>query len=400
MTLPVELGAEFLHGLPPELWALVEEAGLEACELEGSFVRFDGQRVVSAHERSAGFGVLEQMFAWSEAQPRERDLSFAEYLQLAGVGAADAAQATYFVESFNAADANRIGVAALAMQQRAEDAIDGGRAAHLRRGYAQLPQFLASKLQSDRASVLLGHRVERVSWRPHAVALSGTHASGERFEIRARRAIVTLPLGVLQSNAVNFDPVPQELLQHARRLVMGTARRLTLAFQYPFWHQLERLGARADAVTALQELSFLFTRQGMPLTWWTRAPDPVPLLTAWSGGANAARLETQLGTPGAVERWVGQCLETLAQVCGVPATKLRSLLSSWHTHDWQADVCALGAYSYAAPHALDASLQMTQPVADTLFFAGEHTDTSGHWGTVHAAMRSGLRAAAQLRARG
>ena len=33
---------------------------------------------------------------------------------------------------------------------------------------------------------------------------------------------------------------------------------------------------------------------------------------------------------------------------------------------------------------------------NTLFFAGEHTDITGHWGTVHAAMRSGLRAAAQI----
>ena len=32
----------------------------------------------------------------------------------------------------------------------------------------------------------------------------------------------------------------------------------------------------------------------------------------------------------------------------------------------------------------------------TLFFAGEHTDTTGHWGTVHAAMRSGQGAAQQV----
>jgi monoamine oxidase len=35
-------------------------------------------------------------------------------------------------------------------------------------------------------------------------------------------------------------------------------------------------------------------------------------------------------------------------------------------------------------------------VAETLYFAGEHTDTTGHWGTVHGALRSGLRAAAQI----
>jgi hypothetical protein len=45
---------------------------------------------------------------------------------------------------------------------------------------------------------------------------------------------------------------------------------------------------------------------------------------------------------------------------------------------------------------MDASRQMTEPVEDTLFFAGEHTDITGHWGTVHAAMRSGLRAAEQV----
>jgi monoamine oxidase len=39
---------------------------------------------------------------------------------------------------------------------------------------------------------------------------------------------------------------------------------------------------------------------------------------------------------------------------------------------------------------------MALPVANTLFFAGEHTDTTGHWGTVHGALGSGLRAAAQL----
>jgi monoamine oxidase len=45
---------------------------------------------------------------------------------------------------------------------------------------------------------------------------------------------------------------------------------------------------------------------------------------------------------------------------------------------------------------LDAPRQMTEPVEETLYFAGEHTDTTGHWGTVHAALRSGLRAAEQV----
>src|ERR1700678_1599668 len=34
-TLPIELGAEFIHGLPEELIRLVDEAGLTRFELEG-----------------------------------------------------------------------------------------------------------------------------------------------------------------------------------------------------------------------------------------------------------------------------------------------------------------------------------------------------------------------------
>ncbi len=62
----------------------------------------------------------------------------------------------------------------------------------------------------------------------------------------------------------------------------------------------------------------------------------------------------------------------------------------------QTDPYARGAYSYAPAGAIGASACMTDPVDDTLYFAGEHTDTSGHWGTVHGALRSGPHVATQL----
>ena len=65
-------------------------------------------------------------------------------------------------------------------------------------------------------------------------------------------------------------------------------------------------------------------------------------------------------------------------------------------HDWHNDDYARGAYSFVPAGALDAPERMTRPVEDTLYFAGEHTDISGHWGTVHAALATGVRAAGQL----
>jgi monoamine oxidase len=75
---------------------------------------------------------------------------------------------------------------------------------------------------------------------------------------------------------------------------------------------------------------------------------------------------------------------------------LASLLLSWHTHDWQRDPLIRGAYSYAPAGAVRASEVLAQPVACNLYFAGEHTDTTGHLGTVHAALRSGLRVVEQI----
>jgi monoamine oxidase len=75
---------------------------------------------------------------------------------------------------------------------------------------------------------------------------------------------------------------------------------------------------------------------------------------------------------------------------------VRDALMATHRHDWQLDPFSRGAYSYVLVGALDAPAKMAQPEAGTLFFAGEHTDTTGNWGTVHAALRTGLRAAEQV----
>lgn len=43
-----------------------------------------------------------------------------------------------------------------------------------------------------------------------------------------------------------------------------------------------------------------------------------------------------------------------------------------------------------------AQARLAAPVEDTLFFAGEATDTSGNNGTVHGAIASGYRAAQEI----
>jgi monoamine oxidase len=86
----------------------------------------------------------------------------------------------------------------------------------------------------------------------------------------------------------------------------------------------------------------------------------------------------------------------LANIFALDEPRLRSFLLQSQSHDWQQDPLALGSYSYLPVGAFHVPDALSEPIEATLFSAGEHTDTSGNWGTVHGAMESGLRAAHQI----
>ena len=385
----VEHGAEFIHGRVAELWALINEAGLATVEREGAMLReSDGRLTDDAEERGDDFfSPLEDL-----AELAGEDLSFADWLAGSNVPEWQRDALTGYVEGFNAADAGRISARSLGVQQRAEDASEGDRAWHLPGGYAQLPEFLAERVRALGGEIRLGCIVSAVRWREGEVVVT-TDAG----DLRAAKCVVTLPLGVLQAaNAgsaasVRIEPEPRPLFE-ARRMAMGQAVRFTLVFRERWW---ERAAAANPALDpgALRTLHFLFTAERTPPVWWTRHPEPEPLptLVGWIGGPASEALRGKT----AAELAEHACRE-LAEVFHLPAEQIRAALVSAHTFDWSADLFARGSYSYVAAGALDAPAAMAEPVADTLFFAGEHTDTTGHWGTVHAALRTGLRAAAQV----
>ncbi len=363
----IELGAEFVHGRPAELLALIEEAGLELYERTGDFLRLDEGRLVS-----------EQDGEDEDEDPVERlksypgpDVSFAEYVAGLGLGEEQRAEALAYVEGFNAADAREASVLALGRQQEAEDAIEGDRVARVKEGYDRVPEFLAERFRAAGGRLELNAAVEAVEWSPGAVRVRT--AAGEFL---AGKAVVTLPLGVLQAGVVRFEPAPGEVLEIAKRMRMGAARRVTLVFARRLWPE---------------GMSFLLTRELLPSVWWTAHPAESFSLTGWVGGPRAAELA------GLNERELGQrgC-EALAEALEMTAEDVQAVLTEAYAHEWEADAWARGAYSWVPVGGLDAPQRMTEPVENTLFFAGEHTDKTGHWGTVHAALRTGIRAAEQV----
>jgi monoamine oxidase len=88
---------------------------------------------------------------------------------------------------------------------------------------------------------------------------------------------------------------------------------------------------------------------------------------------------------------------SLASFLGVTSSEVRAHLVSWRTHDRHGDPYTRGAYSYAVAGVEDGPLKLGEPIADTLFYAGEAT--SKDLGTVHGAIESGYRAANEIEQR-
>ena len=387
-----ELGAEFIHGRAPELWALIEEAGVQTIEREGAMLREVEPGALHSEEDGDGESEEDLFSPLGALADLPEDMPFAAWLEQSNVPKWRKPALIGYVEGFNAADAAVISAQALGVQQRAEEESEGGRAWHVIGGYAQLTEYLAGRVRELGGTILLNSEVRAVRWKPGSV--EAELASGEA--LRVPRCIVSLPLGVLQTvntpGALRMEPEPAALA-HARRLVMGDAERFTMLFRERWW---TRPGPQRTASwkKQLEAMSFLFTPSRMPPVWWTAhahegvEPEPLPTLTGWAGGPRAAALAGR--NAGELGR---EACRTLAEVFHLPASELEAELVATIMHDWNADPYSRGAYSYVPTGALLASSAMTQPEADTLYFAGEHTDVTGNWGTVHAALRSGLRAA-------
>ncbi len=261
------------------------------------------------------------------------------------------AAATRYVEGFNAAHAEIVGIQSLAQEAKAAEAIEGDRAFHLAQGY----DSVARALVPEGAELRMNTIAERVEWKPGEVSVHVRAADGgARETFTARCAIVTVSLGVLQAGAIEFDPEPVEALGAARALAFGNAMRVTLRFE------------RAPGFV---RPGFLLSDEPVFPTWWSAAPEPAAVITGWSAGPKADVL-LGLGREAVIKRAV----ESLGRIGG---GKLPAIAGAYF-HDWHADPFFRGAYSYVPAGKLWARAALAEPVDGTLYFAGEAANVS--WG--------------------
>jgi monoamine oxidase len=379
VDVPAELGAEFIHGSAPETSAFLREAGLGRAEVADETWTCGSAGDLRPADDDEFSGDLFERVATLGA-----DVSVEAFLRCFEDDPAmrrRVALARSFVEGFEAADPARASARAIA------DEIRSGVDATIARpvgGYAPLFDHLAARCAPAGVDVRLNATVERITWRPGEVTVQ-THGAGDAV-VRARCAIITVPVGVLRERGtkrLTFAPeLPGEKEAALRGLEMGHVVRVVLAFQTPFWEH--------DAGGRYRDAAFFRCASGAFDVFWTQLPVRDRSIVAWAGGPRATAMAGL--TPS--ER-IDRARDAFGALFGAVDLARREFAGG-ATHDWSADPFSRGAYSYVAAGAGTVRAALGAPVDATLFFAGEATATDGQGGTVSGAFATGLRAADEV----
>lgn len=366
----IETGAEFIHGESKSLLGAIRSAGLDIQPASPRNQVHEGNRLTPIN-------LWEQ---WGELskriEPKKRDISFLSFINEEPLSEPTKRMMVAFVSGFNAADPGQISAHSLRLADYSSEHMNGDQQSRLRTGYSDLVNSLEARARSAGANLLKNVEVRTVRWKAgqvHLEALTENHT--ETFSSDA--VILTLPLGVLKSGAVVFQPALPEKQEAIAGLQFGHAVKIVLVFRKHWW--LER------------DFGFIHSLDEPLQTWWSDPRGPV--LTGWAGGPKAELLLRH--SPEELEE---VAIATLSRLFAVPEKEVRSHLVASHTHNWSNDPHVRGAYSYIPVDGLFLPKQLGAPVENTLFFAGEATATDAQLGTVFAALESGERVAREVKA--
>jgi monoamine oxidase len=368
--IPIELGAEFVHGRPAPSLALAGGAvhlvpvpeqrvrgGANPQPMPDTWQRF--AQALEPALRSAG------------------DESVRDYLAHSQLPAAEKELVRMIVEGYHAAALEDASVRAIA-----EDAAASGadfKQYRTSTGYDQVLSELEHGSDGTLCQIQLGAAVQRIDWSRDAVTAHAQRGESE-LRVSARRCLVSVSIGVLQAGSITFDPLPPAFESALPQLGMGHALRVVLRFERGPW------------LPALQgvETTFVHAPGSAFETFWRERRAEQEQVTAWAGGP-PARLLSELSDSARVDA----ALESLAQATQQSLAACRAALVQAHVHDFNRDPLTLGAYSYVRPGGANAAQLLATPCADTLFFAGEALDLQ-YPGTVAGALGSGEHAARRL----
>ncbi|GKV00270.1 hypothetical protein SLEP1_g12988 [Rubroshorea leprosula] len=261
------------------------------------------------------------------------------------------------MEAWFAADADMISLKCWDQER----VLSGGHGLMLQ-GYDPVIKSLAKDID-----IRLNSRVARISNGCNKVVIMVE----DGMSFVANAAIITVPLGILKANLIQFEPkLPEWKVSAISDIGVGNENKIALRFDKVFWPNVELLGTVAPTSYTCGYFLNLHKATGHPV------------LVYMAAGRFAYDLEKQSD-----ESAVNLVMLQLKKMFPDATEPVQYLVSHWGT-----DPNSLGSYSYD-PVGLTADLyeRLRAPLGN-LFFGGEAASVD-HQGSVHGAYSAGVMAA-------
>ena len=371
---PLDMGASWIHGVEGNpITALAEAVDAERIvtdydngilyDNEGRLLGDRGWEEVEEYE-----AIIEEAIAKASQSDEDQSLMDAvrDLIDIESLSAKEQRQLNlvlnYKMEQEWAAD-----VEVLSASYADDDEAFGGDDVVFPNGYHEIIEHVAGGLD-----IRLGHVVQKITYNEEGVVITTNKGT-----FTGDRAVITLPLGVLQRRSVQFDPpLPRAKEKAIDTLGFGVLNKLYLRFPHAFWQKEP------------EWIFYLSAKRGEWSEWFNLYPYiEEPILLAFHAGRFGRAVEALSDN-----EMVADAMMVLRNLYGddIPNP------NAWQITRWARDPFALGSYSFPA---VGSNYQMREelakPVANRLFFAGEATEPD-YPSTVHGAFLSGKREAERI----
>ena len=373
---PAQGGAEFVHGPAPITQSLIKEAGLTyiPMPIDGEIWSTRSGKLMKLNlspTKDPEF-LLYKDEVIEKLQNLEKDIPLADCLE------------KYFGEEkynnlckwiigmtkdYDAADPHKVSTFSL------RDGWLGGedwQQGKIKEGYGALLNFLESECRENGIKILLNQEVDRVAVNED-ILVSCTDASSYNSE----KVIITVPLPVI--SRIKFQPPIKDKIIAAENIGFGGVIKIILSFKNRWW--LKALDQD------FHKFIFMLTDDKITV-WWAPYPESLPILTGWISGPTCEEFKDKTD-----EEILDLSLRSLAETFELKYSLVKEQLAAYKVINWPNDPWAQGAYSYSTPESQEAWKELTKPIDNKIFFAGEALYSGEETATVEGALGSGLETA-------
>jgi monoamine oxidase len=235
-------------------------------------------------------------------------------------------------------------------------------------GYSQLVNLLSEGLDIQLSTV-----VERIDYTDSVVSIFTNQG---QFE--CEKIVVTVPLGVLKTNAIVFNPpLPERKQKAIQSIGYGNLEKVIFTFDKSFSLKEKVLFYIGENENGLE----------FPLIYNASEISDFPTLIIFYAANFAKEMQEKTATEIA-----NAAQKVLEKTLDIPNLKPRNI----HVTKWSKDPYFLGSYSYSKTDSTESEMNtLTEPLENKVYFSGEATSPEGQ-GYVHGALLSGVREAKRL----